>query len=416
MIERLIDFSIRRRWLVLVAVLAVAALGLWNYGRLPIDAVPDVTNVQVQTNTAAPGFSPLETEQRITFPVETAMAGLPHLDFTRSLSRYGLSQVTVIFKDGTDIYFARQLISERITQIKDRLPPGVTVEMGPISTALGEIYMWSVEAKEGAKNEQGQPYTSTDLRTVQEWIIKPQLRNVPGVIEINSIGGYEKQYDVTPRPERLVSYGLSFRDVMDALMRNNANVSAGYIERNGEQYLIRVPGQVAGIEDIEQIIVGGGEDVPIRIRDVADVGLGKELRTGAATLNGKETVVGTALMLMGENSRAVADRVDVKMKEINRSLPPGVTARTLYTRTKLVDATIDTVKKNLFEGALLVMAILFALLGNWRAALITTFVIPLSMMFAITGMVTNKVSANLMSLGALDFGLIVDGAVIIVEN
>ena len=416
MIERLIDFSIRRRWLVLVAVLAVAALGLWNYGRLPIDAVPDVTNVQVQINTAAPGFSPLETEQRITFPVETAMAGLPHLDFTRSLSRYGLSQVTVIFKDGTDIYFARQLISERITQVKDQLPPGVTVEMGPISTALGEIYMWSVEAKEDAKNEQGQPYTSTDLRTIQEWIIKPQLRNVPGVIEINSIGGYEKQYDVTPRPERLVSYGLSFRDVMDALMRNNANVSAGYIERNGEQYLIRVPGQVLGIEDIEQIIVGGGEGVPIRIRDVADVGLGKELRTGAATLNGKETVVGVALMLMGENSRAVADRVDMKMKEVNRSLPPGVTARTLYTRTKLVDATIDTVKKNLFEGALLVMAILFALLGNWRAAVITTFVIPLSMMFAITGMITNKVSANLMSLGALDFGLIVDGAVIIVEN
>ena len=241
MIERLIDFSIRRRWLVLVGVLAVAVLGLWNYARLPIDAVPDVTNVQVQINTAAPGFSPLETEQRITFPVETAMAGLPRLDFSRSLSRYGLSQVTVIFKDGTDIYFARQLISERITQIKDELPPGVTIQMGPISTALGEVYMWSVEAKEGAKNEQGQRYTSTDLRTIQEWIVKPQLRNVPGVIEINSIGGYEKQYDVTPRPERLVSYGLSFRDVMDALMRNNANVSAGYIERNGEQYLIRVP-------------------------------------------------------------------------------------------------------------------------------------------------------------------------------
>jgi cobalt-zinc-cadmium resistance protein CzcA len=416
MIERLIDLSIRRRWLVLFAVLAIAAFGLWNYGRLTIDAVPDITNVQVQINTAAPGFSPLETEQRITFPVETAMAGLPHLDFTRSLSRYGLSQVTVIFKDGTNIYFARQLISERITKIKDELPPGVMIEMGPISTALGEIYMWAVEAQPGAKNEQGQPYSSTDLRTIQEWIIKPQLRNVPGVIEINSIGGYEKQYDVTPRPERLVSYGLSFRDVMDALTRNNANVSAGYIERNGEQYLIRVPGQVLGIEDIRQIIVGGGEGVPIRIGDVADVALGKELRTGAATLNGKETVVGVALMLMGENSRAVADRVDEKMKEVNRSLPPGVTALTLYNRTKLVDATIDTVKKNLFEGALLVMAILFALLGNWRAALITTFVIPLSMMFTITGMVTNKVSANLMSLGALDFGLIVDGAVIIVEN
>src|SRR6266513_64781 len=407
MIERLIDFSIRRRWLVLVGVLAVAVLGLWNYARLPIDAVPDVTNVQVQINTAAPGFSPLETEQRITFPVETAMAGLPHLDFTRSLSRYGLSPVTVIFKDGTDIYFARQLISERITQIKDELPPGVTIQMGPISTALGEVYMWSVEAKEGAKNEQGQRYTSTDLRTIQEWIVKPQLRNVPGVIEINSIGGYEKQYDVTPRPERLVGSGLSFRDVMDALMRNNANVSAGYIERNGEQYLIRVPGQVAGVEDIEQIIVGGSEGIPIRIRDVADVGLGKELRTGAATLNGKETVVGVAMMLMGENSRAVADRVDAEMKEINRSLPPGVFTRTLYSRTKLVDATIDTVKKNLFEGALLVVVILFALLGNWRAAVITTFVIPLSMMFAITGLVTNKVSVHLLSLGALDFGLIV---------
>jgi cobalt-zinc-cadmium resistance protein CzcA len=416
MIERLIDLSIRRRWFVLFAVLAVAALGLWNYGRLPIDAVPDITNVQVQINTAAQGFSPLETEQRITFPVETAMAGLPHLDFTRSLSRYGLSQVTVIFKDGTDIYFARQLISERITKIKDELPPGVTVDMGPISTALGEIYMWAVEAQPGAKNEQGQPYNSTDLRTIQDWIIKPQLRNVPGVIEVNSIGGYEKQYDVTPRPERLVSYGLSFRDVMDALTRNNANVSAGYIERNGEQFLIRVPGQVLGLEDIEQIVLGGGEGIPIRIRDVADVTLGKELRTGAATLNAKETVVGTALMLMGENSRAVADRVDEKMKEINRSLPPGVVARTLYNRSILVDATIDTVKKNLFEGALLVIAILFALLGNWRAALITTCVIPLSMLFAVTGMVTNKVSANLMSLGALDFGLIVDGAVIIVEN
>jgi len=416
MIERLIDFSIRRRWLVIVAVLAMAALGLWNYGRLTIDAVPDITNVQVQINTAAPGFSPLETEQRITFPVENAMAGLPRLDFTRSISRYGLSQVTVIFKDGTDIYFARQLISERITKIKDELPPGVTIEMGPISTALGEVYMWSVEAKEGAKNEHGEPYTSTDLRTIEEWIIKPQVRNVPGVIEINSIGGYEKQYDVTPRPEQLVSHGLSFRDVMDALTRNNANVSAGYIERNGEQYLIRIPGQVLGIDDIRQIVVGGSEGVPIRIGDVADVAVGKELRTGAATLNGKETVVGVAMMLMGENSRAVADRVDEKMKEVNRSLPPGVTARTLYNRSKLVDATIDTVKKNLFEGGLLVAVILFALLGNWRAALITTFVIPLSMMFLITGMVTNKVSASLMSLGALDFGLIVDGAVIIVEN
>ena len=417
MIEKLIGFSIRQRGAVLIAVLAVAALGVWNYGRLTIDAVPDITNVQVQINAIAPGFSPLETEQRITFPVETAMSGLPHLDFTRSLSRYGLSQVTVIFKDGTDIYFARQLISERLSQIKDELPPGVTVEQGPITTALGEIYMWTVEADPKARDEKGQPYSVTELRTIQDWIIKPQLRNVPGVVEVNSIGGYEKQYDVTPRPERLVGYGLSFRDVMDALMRNNANVSAGYIERNGEQYLIRVPGQVATIEDIQQIVVGGGEGgVPVRIADVADVALGKELRTGAATINGKETVIGTTLMLMGENSREVARRVDEKMKEVNRTLPAGVTARTIYDRTKLVDATVNTVKKNLLEGALLVVVILFLLLGNWRAALITTLVIPLSMLFTITGMVTNRVSANLMSLGALDFGLIVDGAVIIVEN
>jgi heavy metal efflux system protein len=415
-IEWLIDFSIRRRWLVLIGVLAVAILGLWNYGRLSIDAVPDITNVQVQINTAAPGFSPLETEQRITFPVETAMAGLPQLDFTRSLSRYGLSQVTVIFKDGTDIYFARQLINERLATIKDQLPAGATSEMGPITTALGEIYMWSVEAEPGAKNEQGQAYTSTDLRTIQEWIIKPQIRNVPGVIEINSIGGYEKQYDVTPRPEALIGYGLSFRDVMDALQKNNANVSAGYIERNGEQFLIRVPGQVQSIDDIQDIVVRGGEGVPVRIRDVADVAIGKELRTGAATLNGRETVVGTALMLMGANSREVADRVDAKMKEIAPSLPHGVVVRTLYSRSGLVNATIDTVKKNLLEGALLVAAILFLLLGNWRAAFITTLVIPLSMLFAVTGMVTNRVSASLMSLGALDFGLIVDGAVIIVEN
>jgi len=417
MIEKLIGFSIRQRGAVLIAVFAVAALGVWNYSRLTIDAVPDITNVQVQINAIAPGFSPLETEQRITFPVETAMSGLPHLDFTRSLSRYGLSQVTVIFKDGTDIYFARQLISERLSQIKDELPPGVTVEQGPITTALGEIYMWTVEADPKARNEKGQPYSVTELRTIQDWIIKPQLRNVPGVVEVNSIGGYEKQYDVTPHPERLVGYGLSFRDVMDALMRNNANVSAGYIERNGEQYLIRVPGQVATIEDIQQIIVGGGEGgVPVRIADVADVALGKELRTGAATMNGKETVIGTALMLMGENSREVALRVDEKMKEVNRTLPAGVTARTIYDRTTLVDATVNTVKMNLFEGALLVVVILFLLLGNWRAALITTLVIPLSMLFTITGMVTNRVSANLMSLGALDFGLIVDGAVIIVEN
>ena len=416
MIEKLIAFSIRHRWFVLLGAIAVAALGVWNYQRLPIDAVPDITNVQVQINTAAPGYSPLEAEQRITFPIETAMAGIPHLDNTRSLSRYGLSQVTVIFKDGTDIYFGRQLIAERLQQVKDQLPAGVEVEMGPISTGLGEIYMWTVEAKEGARKPSGGAYTPTDLREVQDWVIKPQLRNVPGVVEVNTIGGFEKQYHVTPKPDRLVAYGLSFRDIMDALLKNNANLGAGYIQKNGEQYLVRTPGQVRDVQDIRNIVVSNSDGIPVRIRDIADVILGQELRTGAATIDGHETVLGTTFMLMGENSRTVSHRVSEKMKEINRTLPEGIIARTVYDRTVLVDATIETVKKNLFEGAVLVIAVLFALLGNIRAALVTAAIIPLSMLFTITGMVTNKVSGNLMSLGALDFGIIVDGAVIIVEN
>ncbi|MBH1983985.1 MAG: CusA/CzcA family heavy metal efflux RND transporter [Burkholderiales bacterium] len=416
MFERLIRFAIEQRWLVMLAVAAMAGLGIYSYQKLPIDAVPDITNVQVQINTQSAGYSPLETEQRVTFPIETAMAGLPNLEQTRSLSRYGLSQVTVIFKDGTDIYFARQMINERLQEAKESLPAGITPKMGPVSTGLGEIYLWTVETQDGAKKPDGTPYTPTDLREIQDWIIKPQLRNVTGVTEINAIGGYAKQYQVAPYPEKLAAYGISLQDVVTALERNNSNVGAGYIERQGEQLLIRAPGQVASKNDIANIVVANVQGVAIRIRDVADVVLGRELRTGAATENGREVVLGTVFMLIGQNSRAVSQAVDKKMVEINRSLPKGVHAVTVYDRTVLVDKAINTVKKNLLEGAVLVIAILFLFLGNIRAAIITAMVIPLAMLFTFTGMVQYHVSANLMSLGALDFGIIIDGAVVIVEN
>ncbi|CAN5238699.1 CusA/CzcA family heavy metal efflux RND transporter [soil metagenome] len=416
MIDTILLFSVRQRWLVMIGVLLMAGLGVWNFMRLPIDAVPDITNVQVQINTNAPGYSPLEVEQRITFPIETAMGGLPNLVNTRSLSRYGLSQVTVVFKDGTDIYFARQLVNERVQRVKDVLPTGIETAMGPVSTGLGEIYLFTVEAKAGAKKTDGQAYSPTDLRTIQDWIIKPQLRNVSGVIEVNTIGGFEKQFHVLPNPAQLMAYKLSFREVMAALAANNANVGAGYIERNGEQYLVRTPGQVANIDEIKQIVIGSRNGVPVRISDVADVREGKDLRTGAATLDGNEIVLGTAMLLIGENSRSVAQRVAAKLDQIGNSLPDGVVARAIYDRTHLVDATIATVEKNLVEGALLVIVILFLILGNFKAAIATAFVIPLSMLFTITGMFQNKVSANLMSLGAIDFGIIIDGAVIIVEN
>jgi cobalt-zinc-cadmium resistance protein CzcA len=416
MFERIIRFAIEQRWIVLLAVLGMIGVGIYSYQRLPIDAVPDITNVQVQINTEAPGYSPLEAEQRVTFPIETVMAGLPRLQQTRSLSRYGLSQVTVIFEDGTDIYFARQLVNERIQEARAKLPAGLAPTLGPIATGLGEIYMWTVEVAPDAQKPDGTPYTPMDLREIQDWIIKPQLRTVPGVTEINTIGGYAKEFQVAPLPDRLVAYGLSLSDVVAALERNNANVGAGYIERRGEQHLIRAPGQVANLQDIASIIVGHAQGVPIRIGDVAEVGLGKELRTGAATENGREVVLGTVFMLIGENSRAVSRAVDKRLQEVNKTLPPGVTAKTVYDRTILVDKAIATVKKNLAEGALLVIAILFLFLGNLRAALITALVIPLSMLFTFTGMVANQVSANLMSLGALDFGIIIDGAVVIVEN
>lgn len=416
MFERLIRFAIEQRIVVMIAVLIMAGIGVYSYQKLPIDAVPDITNVQVQVNTAAPGYSPLETEQRITFPVETAMAGLPGLQQTRSLSRSGLSQVTVIFEDGTDIFFARQQVNERLQVAKEQLPDGVDAVMGPVSTGLGEIFLWTVETEKGAVKEDGTAYTPTDLRVIQDWIIKPQLRNVRGVAEINTIGGYAKQYLIAPDPKRLATYKLTLNDLVAALESNNANVGAGYVERSGEQLLIRAPGQVGSIEDIANIVITSVDGVPIRVSNVAEVSIGKELRSGAATENGREVVLGTVFMLIGENSRTVSQAVAAKLADINRTLPKGVVAVTVYDRTNLVEKAISTVKKNLIEGAILVIVILFLFLGNIRAALITAMVIPLSMLFTFTGMFNNKVSANLMSLGALDFGIIVDGAVVIVEN
>ncbi len=416
MIDRILHLAIERRWLVLLAAFAIAALGAWNYQRLPIDAVPDITNVQVQINTEAPGYTPLEAEQRITFVVETAMSGLPKLDYTRSLSRYGLSQVTVVFEDGTNIYFARQLVAERLQAAKAELPAGLEPQMGPIATGLGEIFMYTVDAVPGAMNADGTPVTPTDLRTVQDWVIRPQLLRVPGVTEVNTIGGFVKQFHVTPNPAKLLAYDLGFDDVQEALAQSNGNVGAGYVEHNGAQFLVRAPGQVTSLEEIRQIVVARRGNVPIRLTDVAQVNVGEELRTGAATQNGSEVVLGTAFMLTGENSRTVSERVASKLAQVNESLPPGISANTVYDRTVLVNRTIATVAENLLVGAVLVMAVLFAFLRNFRAALIAALVIPLSMFFTVTGMVGNGVSGNLMSLGALDFGLIVDGAVVIVEN
>ncbi|CCU72106.1 efflux RND transporter permease subunit [Thalassolituus oleivorans] len=416
MIDKLIQFSIARRWLVIFLVTAVAALGVWNYQHLPIDAVPDITNVQVQINTEAPGYSPLEVEQRVTYLVELAITGLPYVESTRSLSRYALSQVTVVFDKGTDIYFARNLINERLQRAKSEMPVGIEPVMGPVATGLGEIFHYAVHAQPGALQDNGEPFDATALRTLQDWVIRPQLRLVPGVTEVNTIGGFEKQFHITPAPAKLLAYHLSFDDIVAALQNNNANVGAGYIEKNGEQYLIRAPGQVADIPAIEKIVVARRAGVPITVADVADVGFGKELRTGAATLDGEETVLGTAVMLLGGNSRTVSQAVSAKLVEINKTLPQGVIAEPVYNRTVLVDKTIATVQANLAEGALLVVVVLLVMLGNVRAALLTAMVIPLSMLMLMTGMVQTKVSANLMSLGALDFGLIVDGAVIIVEN
>lgn len=416
MLESLIKFSLQRRLLVLSIVLLVCGLGVWNFSRLAIDAVPDITNVQVVINTEAPGYTPLEVEQRVSYALETAMTGLTQLSYTRSLSRYGLSQITLIFEDGTDIYFARQQITERLMSATASLPKGLTPTLGPVSTGLGEIFMFTVDSEPGAKNPNGTPVTPTDLRSVHDWIIRPQLLRVPGVVEVNPIGGYKREVLVALDPAKLLALHVSQNDIVAALERSNNNRGAGFVEHSGAQWLLRVPGQAQTLEDIGNTFLYQENGIPIRVKDVANVEEGAELRTGAASQNGRQVVMSTVFMLIGENSRTVAMNVAEKLKDVQRSLPPGISASAVYDRTRLVNDTLGTVKKNLLEGALLVVAVLFFLLGNLRAALLTAAVIPAAMLMTITGMVQSRVSANLMSLGALDFGLIVDGAVIIVEN
>ena len=437
MITAILACSVRNRWLVLLLSLFVAGFGAWSLTKLPLDAVPDITNKQVQINTTAPSLSPVDIEKQVTYPVEIALAGIDGLAYTRSLSRNGFSQVTAVFDENVDIYFARQQVDERLIAAKSALPPGVEPRIGPISTGLGEIYMWSIRyAKARATVADGKPGRQSDgsyltpegqtlntaiereayLRTVQDWIIRPKIRNVRGVAGVNGIGGYQKQYLVQPDPAKLTALDVSFADVSEALDRNNDNRGGNYLDLNGEGYVVRAAGRLETIADIGNVVVKTRAGVPVRISDVAHVGIGRELRTGSASRDGEEIVVGTALMLVGGNSRTVAAAVASEMKAIMKSLPPGIEVETVLDRQRLVEATIKTVAKNLIEGASLVIVVLFILLGNFRAAFITALVIPVAMLMTMTGMVQAKISANLMSLGALDFGLIVDGAVIIAEN
>ena len=366
MLDAILKSSTTHRSLVFSVVLAMASLGVWNFTRLPIDAVPDITNVQVTVNTSAKGYTPLEVEQRVSFPVETAMAGLPRLAYTRSLSRYGLSQVTVVFEEGTDIYFARQQVSERMSEVKAALPASLEPRMGPPATGLGEIFMFTVDAEPEARNSDGTPITQTDLRSVHDWIIRPQLLRVPGVVEVNPIGGQKKQIVVAPDPAKLLAHGITQHELAQALRENNENRGAGFINYNGQQWLMRIPGQATHSGELADIVVHQTDGVPVRVRDVASVGVGHELRSGAATQNGREVVMSTVFMLIGENSRTVAKAVADKLEEVQRSLPPGIVATAVYDRTRLVDKTLATVQKNLIEGALLVVAVLLLLLGNLR--------------------------------------------------
>ncbi|EXR30199.1 cobalt-zinc-cadmium resistance protein CzcA [Acinetobacter sp. 1281984] len=416
MFDRIIQFSINNAIWVMMFVIAWIGVGIYSYQKLSINAVPDITNVQVQINSQANGFTAPEVEQRITYPIENAMSGIPNLEQTRSISRYGLSQVTIIFKDGTDIYWARQLINQRLQEAKSALPDSIDPQMSPISTGLGEIYQWVVKAEPNAKKSDGSAYSAMDLREIQDWIIRPQLQRVQGVAEVNSIGGYNKTYVVSPDLTRLQQLQIPLTDLQDALQNNNENRGAGFIEENGQQLTVRVPGMLTSIQDIQNVTVATKNGLPIRVADVASVSIGHDLRTGGATYNGQETVLGIAMMMMGENSKTIAKAIDQKVQEIQRSLPQGVVIETVYDRSSLVDKAIKTVAKNLIEGAILVIVILFIFLGNFRAALITACIIPLAMLFTLTGMAEQKISANLMSLGALDFGIIVDGAVVIVEN
>ena len=440
MIERILSFAITQRFLIVLSTLAIAAYGVASLQKLPIDAVPDITNNQVQISTVASALSPFEIEKKVTLPIETALSGIPGLQTTRSISRNGFSQITAIFEDRVDIYFARAQIGERLAQAKDALPIGAEPKMGAVTTGLGEVYMWTVGYAHpkgaGASTRDGTPGWQTDgsyltpeklrlskdfelamyLRTVQDWIVRPQIKGVLGVADVDSIGGFEQQYQVQPDPAKLQSVGLSFADVLKALERNNTSVGAGYIERQGEGYVVSADGRLLTAEDIGNVVLTTRGGTPVYLRNVAEVGIGKELRTGSASSQGAEVVVGTAMMIKGGNSRTVSAAVDAKLAAIRKALPADVFITTALNRTTLVDATIKTVAKNLAEGALLVILVLFLLLGNIRAALITALVIPVAMLMTMTGMVQGKISANLMSLGALDFGLIVDGAVIITEN
>ncbi|MBK7935098.1 MAG: efflux RND transporter permease subunit [Acidobacteria bacterium] len=413
MINALIRFSIAQKLIVLLLVAIMAAAGAYSLINLPIDAVPDVTNVQVQVLTNAPSLAPLEIERQITFPIEVAMSGIPGVEEIRSVSKFGISNVTIVFEESTDIYFARQLILERMATARENIPPSIgSPEMGPIATGLGEIYQYEVRAEPGSN------YTATDLRTIHDWNIRRQLMGVPGVTEVNSHGGYGKQYEVRLSPEKLQSYGLTLSDVHDAVMANNGTVGGGYIQKGAEQYLLRGVGLVEKMDDITNIVVKTGkEGVPVFVRDLGEVVEGQSIRQGAVSTNGEgEIVSGMAIMLKGENSRVVAERVKAKIEEIKMTLPKGVTIEPFYDRTSLVKRAIWTVEKNLLEGAALVIFVLLLLLGNWRGALLVATIIPLSMLFAAILMRIFNVSGNLMSLGALDFGLIVDGAVVMVEN
>src|SRR5438034_5216212 len=418
MIDKILEFSVRQRAIVLLGAVSLLGLGLWSAIHLPIDAVPDITGVQVQINTEVPALAAEESEKLVTRPIEIEMAGLPGMEEMRSLTKFGLSQVTLNFRDGTDIFRARQLVAERLQGVLEKLPPGASAKLAPISTGLGEIFYYNVQYRPDATNK---PATELEqlieLSEIQEYIIKPLLRTVPGIAEINESGGYEKQFVIQPKPDVLADVNMTFSELANLVAQNVQNAGGGIISRGGEQLTIRAVSRVGNTEEIENLPLKFGAGVmPLLVKDVAEVKLGTKFRTGAATLNGHETVIGTTMMLAGENSREVAQRVKTRIAEVQSKLPEGVEIQIQYDRSLLIDRTIDTVKKNLFEGAILVVVILLALLGNWRAAFIVALAIPLSFLFALTSMERFGISGNLMSLGAIDFGLIIDGAVVVVEN
>lgn len=440
MINAILSASVRQRWLVLFLTFVLAVFGAWQLNLLPIDVTPDITNKQVQINTVVSTLSPVEVEKRVTYPIETALAGLNGVERTRSFSRNGFSQVTAIFKEDADLYFMRQQVSERLSQARASLPDGAEPRMGPVSTGLGEVFHYSVEFEhpegKGAPVKDGEPGWQSDgsfltdngeklqdrvsklayLRTVQDWIVRPQLRTTTGVADVDSLGGYVKEFLVEPDAAKLAAFGISYADVNRALEDANLSVGANYIQRSGESYLVRADARIRTVDEIARAVVAQRQGVPVTIGQVARVSVGGDLRTGAASRDGQETVVGSALMLVGANSRTVAQAVGDKLQEISKTMPPGVVIVPTLDRSQLVLATVTTVARNLTEGAILVVVILFALLGNWRAAVIAAMVIPLSLLFSAIGMNSLHISGNLMSLGALDFGLIIDGAVIIVEN